>query len=162
MWILGSLCDLLQEQVVSTQGNAKDLWDHLQGLFHDNKDARAINLDNELCSIRLEICLSMTIAPKSSLWRIGFKTLALWLDSHFTTIVKIICHCEPLPTFETTRNTLLLEESTLNKHVGTTTTFDSSSSSPTVLVASNSSAQKEEDENFGIWYWGSTSMELIH
>ncbi|PWA38468.1 hypothetical protein CTI12_AA581070 [Artemisia annua] len=53
MWILGSLCDSLQEQVVSTPGFAKDLWDHLENLFHDNKDARAINLDNELRSITI-------------------------------------------------------------------------------------------------------------
>ncbi|GJY47313.1 hypothetical protein Tco_0436376 [Tanacetum coccineum] len=30
MWILGSLCDSLQEQVVTTPGNAKALWDHLK------------------------------------------------------------------------------------------------------------------------------------
>ncbi|GKA63616.1 hypothetical protein Tco_0763222 [Tanacetum coccineum] len=53
MWIFGSLCDSLQEQVVTTPGNAKALWDHLQNLFHDNKDARAINLDNELRSIKI-------------------------------------------------------------------------------------------------------------
>ncbi|PWA82231.1 hypothetical protein CTI12_AA178870 [Artemisia annua] len=41
------------KQVVSTLGNAKELWDHLQGLFHDNKDARAISLDNELRSIKI-------------------------------------------------------------------------------------------------------------
>ncbi|GJX22342.1 hypothetical protein Tco_0226787 [Tanacetum coccineum] len=45
MWILGSLCDYLQKQVVTTPGNAKALWDRLKDLFHDNKDARAINLD---------------------------------------------------------------------------------------------------------------------
>nr|GEW44788.1 hypothetical protein [Tanacetum cinerariifolium] len=48
MWILGSLCDSLQEQVVTTPDNAKSLWDHLKELFHDRKDARALNLDNEL------------------------------------------------------------------------------------------------------------------
>ncbi|GJY66490.1 hypothetical protein Tco_0468728 [Tanacetum coccineum] len=31
----------------------KSLWDHLKNLFHDNKDARAINLDNELRSIKI-------------------------------------------------------------------------------------------------------------
>ncbi|GKE48626.1 hypothetical protein Tco_1479884 [Tanacetum coccineum] len=54
MWILGSLCDSLQEQVVTTLGNANALWDHLQNLFHDNKDVRAINLDNELRFIKIE------------------------------------------------------------------------------------------------------------
>nr|GFB42323.1 hybrid signal transduction histidine kinase M [Tanacetum cinerariifolium] len=53
MWILSSLCDSLQEQVVTTPGNAKALWDHLKDLFHDNKDNRAINLDNELRSIKI-------------------------------------------------------------------------------------------------------------
>nr|GEU65251.1 hybrid signal transduction histidine kinase M [Tanacetum cinerariifolium] len=53
MWILSSLCDSLQEQVVITPGNAKTLWDHLKDLFHDNKDNRAINLDNELRSIKI-------------------------------------------------------------------------------------------------------------
>ncbi|GJU29617.1 hypothetical protein Tco_1173206 [Tanacetum coccineum] len=33
MWILSSLCDSLQEQVVTTLGNAKKLWDHLKDLF---------------------------------------------------------------------------------------------------------------------------------
>nr|GEX96222.1 hybrid signal transduction histidine kinase M [Tanacetum cinerariifolium] len=53
MWILSSLCDSLQEQVVTAPGNAKALWDHLKDLFHDNKDTRAINLDNELRSIKI-------------------------------------------------------------------------------------------------------------
>ncbi|GJV82653.1 hypothetical protein Tco_1522551 [Tanacetum coccineum] len=53
MWILGSFCDSLQEQVVTTPGNAKALWDHLKDLFHDSKDARAINLDNELRAIKI-------------------------------------------------------------------------------------------------------------
>nr|GEV68514.1 hybrid signal transduction histidine kinase M [Tanacetum cinerariifolium] len=53
MWILGSLCDSLQEQVVTTPGNAKALWVHLKDLFHDNNDARDINLDNELRSIKI-------------------------------------------------------------------------------------------------------------
>ncbi|PWA91351.1 hybrid signal transduction histidine kinase M [Artemisia annua] len=155
MWILGSLCDSLQEQVVSTPGNAKALWDHLKDLFHDNKDARAINLDNELRSIKIgtlsinEYCTKIK-AMADRLRNFGSvvseKNLVIYavngLDSRFATIVKIIRHREPLPTFETARNMLLLEESTLNDQAGTTTTFESSSSSPTVLMATNNSANK--------------------
>lgn len=36
------------------------------------------------------------------------------LDSRFVTIAKIIRHREPIPTFDTTRSMLLLEESMLN------------------------------------------------
>ncbi|PWA44278.1 hypothetical protein CTI12_AA526930 [Artemisia annua] len=60
------------------------------------------------------------------------------LDSRFATIVKIIRHREPLPSFETARTMLLLDESTPNEAAETTSTFDSSSSSPTVLLSTKS------------------------
>ncbi|PWA61851.1 hybrid signal transduction histidine kinase M [Artemisia annua] len=138
MWILGSLCDSLQEQVVSTSGNAKALWDHLKELFHDNKHTRAITLDNELRSIKIE---SMSVndyctkikSMADRLHNLGspvsennLVTYAVnGLDSRFTTIVKIIRHRETLPTFETARNMLLLEESTFNASQGDTSSFDS-------------------------------------
>nr|GFA44546.1 hybrid signal transduction histidine kinase M [Tanacetum cinerariifolium] len=53
VWILITLEESLQDQVVTTPGNAKALWDHIKDLFHDNKDARAITLDGELRSIKL-------------------------------------------------------------------------------------------------------------
>ncbi|GJV64416.1 hybrid signal transduction histidine kinase M [Tanacetum coccineum] len=64
------------------------------------------------------------------------------LDSRFATLVKIIRHREPLPTFETERNMLLLKESPMNDQSGASTTFESSSSSPTIPVATNSSDNK--------------------
>ncbi|GKA91754.1 hypothetical protein Tco_0813679 [Tanacetum coccineum] len=82
MWILGSLCDSLQEQVVTAPGNAKALWDHLKDLFHDNKDARAISLDNELHSIKIG---KMTVNEYFN-----------GLDSQFTILDEIIRHREPL------------------------------------------------------------------
>ena len=60
------------------------------------------------------------------------------LDTRFATIVKIIRHREPLPSFETARNMLLLEESTLNEQAGPSSNLDSTSSAPTVLVANHS------------------------
>nr|GEX08689.1 hybrid signal transduction histidine kinase M [Tanacetum cinerariifolium] len=38
MWILFSLCDSLQEQLVTTPGNAKALWDHLKDLTSSTFD----------------------------------------------------------------------------------------------------------------------------
>ncbi|GJT43316.1 ribonuclease H-like domain-containing protein [Tanacetum coccineum] len=54
VWILGTCCESLQDQVVSTPGTAKDLWDHIKDLFHDNEDARAIALDNQLRFVNIE------------------------------------------------------------------------------------------------------------
>ncbi|GJR33550.1 ribonuclease H-like domain-containing protein [Tanacetum coccineum] len=155
MWILGSLCDSLQEQVVTTSGNAKALWDHLKDLFHDNKDARAFNLDNELRSIKIgkmsvnEYCTkikSMANRLKNLDCQVSEKNLVIYavngLDSRFATLVEIIRHREPLPTFETVRNMLLLKESSFSDQTNAPTMIESSSSSPTILMASSSSDTK--------------------
>nr|GEY30407.1 ribonuclease H-like domain-containing protein [Tanacetum cinerariifolium] len=160
MWILGSLCDSLQEQVVTTPGNAKALWDHLKELFHDNKDARALNLDNELRSIKIgkmtvnDYCTkikSMSDRLKNLGCVVSDKNLVIYtvngLDSRFATLVEIIRHRETLPTFETTRTMLLIKESSFTDDSGATTTFESSSSSPTVLMTSTSSSTKANPQN---------------
>ncbi|GJS86199.1 ribonuclease H-like domain-containing protein [Tanacetum coccineum] len=152
--MISSRCDSLQEQVVTTPGNAKALWDHLKNLFHDNKDARAINLDNELRSIKIgkmtvnEYCTkiqAMANRLKNLDCEVSYKNMVIFavngLDSRFTTLAEIIRHREPLPTFETVRNMLLLKESSFNDD-STSTTFESSSSSPTILMASSSSNTK--------------------
>ncbi|GJZ66545.1 hybrid signal transduction histidine kinase M [Tanacetum coccineum] len=64
------------------------------------------------------------------------------LDSRFAKLVEIIRHREPLPTFETARNMLLLKESSMNDQSSASITFESSSSSPTIPVATNSSNNK--------------------
>nr|GEY30455.1 hybrid signal transduction histidine kinase M [Tanacetum cinerariifolium] len=155
MWILSSLCDSLQEQVVTTPGNAKALWDHLKDLFHDNKDNRAINLDNELRSMKIgtmtvnEYCTkirSMADHLKNLGCDVSDKNLVVYtvngLESRFATLVDIIRHRETLPSFETTRNMLLLNESYFKDNTRTSSTFDGSSSSPTALVTSTSSTPK--------------------
>ncbi|GKD55699.1 hybrid signal transduction histidine kinase M [Tanacetum coccineum] len=155
MWILGSLCDSLQEQVVTIPGNVKALWDHMKDLFHDNKDDRAINLDNVLCSIKIgkmtinEYCTKIkSIADRLKNFGcvVSEKSLVIYtvngLDSRFATLVEIIRHRETLPTFDTKRNMLLLMESTINDQAGESTTFESSSLSPTILLAYSSSDNK--------------------
>nr|GEW87577.1 hybrid signal transduction histidine kinase M [Tanacetum cinerariifolium] len=64
------------------------------------------------------------------------------LDYRFPTLAEIIHHREPLSTFKTVRNMLLLKESSFNDD-STSTTFKSSSSSPTDLMASSSSNTKD-------------------
>nr|GEW17557.1 reverse transcriptase domain-containing protein [Tanacetum cinerariifolium] len=156
MWILGSLCDSLQEHVVTTPSNAKALWDHFKDLFHDNKYARAINLDNELRSVKIgkmsvnEYCIkikSMANRLKNLDCEVSKKNLVIYavngLDSHFATLVEIILHHEPLPTFETIRNMLLLKESSFTYSTDASTILESSSSFPTILLASSSSDAKD-------------------
>nr|GEW54106.1 hypothetical protein [Tanacetum cinerariifolium] len=128
--ILGSLCDSLQ-QVVTNLVNAKSLWDHLKDTFHDNKDGRAINLGNELCSIKIgkmtinEYCTkikSLADRLKNLGCAVSEKNLVIYaingLDSRFATLIEIIRHRESLPTFEAARNMLLLKESSFNDESG--------------------------------------------
>ncbi|GKA99980.1 hypothetical protein Tco_0827974 [Tanacetum coccineum] len=136
MWILGSLCDSLQEQVITTPGNAKALCDRLEELFHDNKDARAINLDYELRSIKIG---KMTVNEYCTKIRSMADRL---INIGFATLVEIIRNRETFPSFENVRTMLLLKESSFNNDSGSSTDFSSSSSSPTVLLASNQSNNK--------------------
>ena len=151
VWILGTLNEPLQDQVVTTPGNAKALWDHIKDLFHDNKDARAITLDSELRTIKLGNLSINAYCTKiqgmvDRLHNLGEKVsdknMVMYaingLDERFKGIVRIIRHREPLPTFETTRNMLLLEESTLQKAIDHSNVLDHTSSSPTVLLAAKS------------------------
>nr|GEY31784.1 hybrid signal transduction histidine kinase M [Tanacetum cinerariifolium] len=132
MWILGSLCDSLEEQ-----------------------DERALNLDNELRSIKIgkmtvnEYCTkikSMADRLKNLDCVVSDKNLVIYivngLNSRFATFVEIICHRETLLTSETTRTMLLLKESLFTNDSEATTTFESSSSSLTVLMTSTSSSTK--------------------
>ncbi|PWA36844.1 hybrid signal transduction histidine kinase M [Artemisia annua] len=147
VWILGTLNESLQDQVVTTPENAKALWDHIKDLFHSNKDARAITLDSELRSVKIGNLSINAYCKKiqgmvDRLHNLGEKVndknMVLYaingLDDLFKGIVRIIRHREPLPTFETARNMLLLEEATFNASPGKTSSFNSSSSSPTILM----------------------------
>nr|GEY60416.1 hybrid signal transduction histidine kinase M [Tanacetum cinerariifolium] len=132
-------------------GQRKSLMGPPQKYFHDNKDAKAINLENELRFIKIgrmmvnEYCTkiqAMTNRLKNLDCEVSEKNMVIFavngLDSRFATLAEIIHHREPLPTFETVRNMLLLKESSFNDDF-TSTTFESSSSSPTILMASSSS-----------------------
>ncbi|PWA81622.1 hybrid signal transduction histidine kinase M [Artemisia annua] len=153
VWILGTCSESLQDQVVTTPGTAKDLWDHIKDLFHDNEDARAITLDNQLRFIKIgnlsinayfSQIQSMADRLKNLGGTVQDKHLVIYalngLDSRYKQISKIIRHTKPLPTFATTKNMLLLEESEQQgESLQEKTHVDSSTSSPTILLAPNSS-----------------------
>nr|GEV67540.1 hypothetical protein [Tanacetum cinerariifolium] len=96
---------------------------------------RAINLDNELRSIKIgtmtvnEYCTkirSMADRLKNLGCEVSDKNLVTYtvngLDSRFATLVDIIRHCETLSSFETIRNMLLLKESSFKDDTKTSST----------------------------------------
>ncbi|GKA95938.1 hybrid signal transduction histidine kinase M [Tanacetum coccineum] len=159
VWILGTCSESLQDQVVTTPGTAKDLWYHLKDLFHDNEDARAITIDNQLRSITIgnlsinayfSKIQSMADRLKNLGGTVKDTNLVIYalngLDARYKHIAKIIRHQNPLPTFAETKNKLLLEESELaDEHSKVTTHVDSTSSSPTILLAPNNNNGNREN-----------------
>nr|GEX96264.1 hybrid signal transduction histidine kinase M [Tanacetum cinerariifolium] len=120
----------------------------------DPYDARAINLYNELRSIKIgkmtvnEYCSTiqaMANRLKNLDCEVSKKNMVIFAvngrDSRFTTLAEIVRHSEPIPTFEMIRNMLLLKESSFSDNP-TSTTFESISSSPTIFMASSSSNTK--------------------
>ncbi|GJT68338.1 putative reverse transcriptase domain-containing protein [Tanacetum coccineum] len=123
------------------------------------RDARAINLDNELRSIKIgkmtvnEYCTKIRSMVDRLIYLgcvVSDKNLIIYtingLDSRFATLVEIICNRETFPSFENVHTMLLLKESSFNNDSGSSTDFSSSSSSPTVLLASNQSNNKAQQQ----------------
>ncbi|GKB04673.1 hybrid signal transduction histidine kinase M [Tanacetum coccineum] len=53
VWIYGTISTSLLQTVLKKNVTAKDVWTSLKNLFHDNKDARALELQEELRSLDL-------------------------------------------------------------------------------------------------------------
>lgn len=53
MWIYGTISSSLLDTVLKTRCSARELWLTIENLFRDNKEARAIQLDNDLRSLTI-------------------------------------------------------------------------------------------------------------
>nr|GEZ11478.1 hybrid signal transduction histidine kinase M [Tanacetum cinerariifolium] len=115
---------------------------------------RALTLDNELRSFKIrkmtinKYCTkirSMADRLKNLGGEVSDKNLVIYtingLDSRFATLVEIIRHREPLPSFETTRTMLLLKESSFSDSIDASTMLESSSSSSTILLSSSTNSK---------------------
>nr|GEX79826.1 hybrid signal transduction histidine kinase M [Tanacetum cinerariifolium] len=123
VWILGTLEQSIQDQVVTTSGNAKAMWDHIKDLFHDNKDARAITLDGELRSIKLG---SLTINAYCT----KIKAMTDLLANLGEKVSDKYLFMYALNGLDTR-----YKESNLQEATDQANTYDSSRASPTVIMA---------------------------
>ena len=48
MWIYGTISDSIIDTVLKKNATARDFWLSIESLFRDNKEARALQLENEL------------------------------------------------------------------------------------------------------------------
>ncbi|GJS23365.1 hybrid signal transduction histidine kinase M [Tanacetum coccineum] len=143
---------------------ASDEWGKLDSLqlkdvFHDNKNARAMQLDNDLRTIeignmsitdyfhkirRMADLLANIDAPVDE--KILVSYVINGLGDRFDQVAGIIRHRDPTPTFAQTQSMLLLEESRLARKSSRHSARDASSSG-SVLLAANSNNRNTPNKN---------------
>ncbi|PWA80084.1 myb-like protein P [Artemisia annua] len=152
VWIYGTLStSLLLQTVLKKNATAASVWKSLKDLFHDNKEARALELENELRSMdlgsmsisdyfkRIKVIADLLANIDSP---IEDKTLVMYaingLDDKFEHVTSIIRHSTKRPTLLEARSMLLVEESRMNRKNKTSVSHENTSS-PTVLMAGTNS-----------------------
>ena len=142
MWIYGTLAKPLFKSSFKTGGTARDIWLRIENQFRNNKDSRAIQLDNDQRTKEIgdqsiheysqdlksiADLLENVDAPVSD------KTLVMYLlnglNEKFDHIINVIKHQKPFPTFEEARNMLELEETRLKKSCKSSTAVSDTASS---------------------------------
>ncbi|GJT02190.1 ribonuclease H-like domain-containing protein [Tanacetum coccineum] len=151
LWIFGTISKYLLQRVLKKNVTASQIWKNLKDVFHDNKSARAMQLDNKLRTIEIG-SLSITeyfhkinrIADllaniDSPMDEKNLVTYAInGLSEKYEGVEGIIRHRDPPPTFAQTQSMLLLEESRLKQKSTRQVAHDSTPSSPHVLLAAAS------------------------
>nr|GFB83946.1 hybrid signal transduction histidine kinase M [Tanacetum cinerariifolium] len=150
LWIFGTISKPLLQRVLKKNVSPHDVWKSLKAVFHDNKTARAMQLDTELRTIKLG-SLSITeycnkISRNADLLanidsQVDEKNLVTYaingLPDTYEGVAGIICHRDTPPTFAQAQSMLLLEEIRLNHKSSRHPARESSISSPHVLLASS-------------------------
>ncbi|EOA22976.1 hypothetical protein CARUB_v10003717mg, partial [Capsella rubella] len=154
LWLYGTLAPPLFRSSFQTGGTSRNIWIRIENQFRNNKEARAIQLDNELRTQEIgdrtiqEYCqkiksladlLTNVDAP------VNERTLVMYLlnglNEKFDYIINVIKHKDPFPTFEVAKSMLELEESRLKKSRRVTATHTDHSSSTTALTAASTSPE---------------------
>ncbi|XP_010430939.2 PREDICTED: uncharacterized protein LOC104715205 [Camelina sativa] len=162
MWIYGTISPSLLDTVLKSRCTARELWVTIENLFHDNKEVRAIQLENELRSFTigdlsvLDYCqklksISDLLANVDS--PITERSLVIHmlngLSEKFDNIHNVIKHKSPFPSFGAARSMLLLEEECLNKPSKLVTSAPLGTSTPHLLYtdAGSSTPQSHHATN---------------
>ena len=146
MWIYGTISDSIIDTVLKKNATARDLWLSIENLFRDNKEARALQLENDLRTLVIgdlsvhEYCQKMKTTA-DLLANIDAHVTERALVSHllkglsekFDSIINVIQHKSPFPTLLEARSMLQMEETRLARQVKPSPRHHDNSSSSTVL-----------------------------
>ncbi|GKB23290.1 WRKY family transcription factor [Tanacetum coccineum] len=155
MWIYSTISPKLVEMIVDVDSTAHGVWKRLKDLFHNNKDARITQLDNEIRNMAIG---SSSITDffqqiKSKADRLAnldspvkdssLVTYAInGIRSKYLEAARVVRLQEKAPTFDELRSLTLLEESDMSQTSNGNSLFHNTSSSPTILIASTTNTDK--------------------
>ncbi|KAJ9551570.1 hypothetical protein OSB04_015615 [Centaurea solstitialis] len=158
-WIYGTISEDLLLTIIKPKSTARDAWLRVKNLFHDNKSARAADLENQFNHCELanfsdvnSYCqhlksladqLSDVDQPVSD-HRLVLQ-LINGLSSAYDTVGSIISNQEPLPSFLTARSMLLRDETRRNRQ--TESAAFVSPTTPTAAMVSPSSTSATTSSN---------------
>lgn len=160
LWIYCTLAQPLFRSSFKPGGFARDVWIRIENQFRNNKEARAIALNNELRTTEIgdmaiqEYCqkiksladlLSNVDAP------VNERTLVMYLlnglNEKYDNIINVIKHKEPFPSFDNAKSMLEMEEKRLKKPRRATASYTNNASSSSALTVSDSTNQQQRPQS---------------
>lgn len=161
MWIYGTISGDLTETILKPKSSARELWLALENQFRDNKENRALQLENELRTITIgdlsvkEYCRKLkTLSDLLANVNSPVSDLVLvmhclnGLNEKFDGIHNVIRHRSPFPSFSTCRSMLQSEEDRLKKPLRSLAA-PASASAPNVLYVEDQSPPSNNSNNRG-------------
>ncbi|KAG7600292.1 GAG-pre-integrase domain [Arabidopsis suecica] len=161
MWIYGTISESILDTVLKTKCSARDLWLTIENMFRDNKEARALELENELRTTvigdlsvhtycqklkTLSDQLSNLDSPVTN--RNLVMHLLNGLSDKFDNITNVIKHKSPFPTFIEARSMLTMEEKRLTKHTPSALVNTNTASAPELLYTSSDQQRQSNSSGY--------------
>ncbi|KAM0012425.1 hypothetical protein Hdeb2414_s0053g00754151 [Helianthus debilis subsp. tardiflorus] len=162
-WIYSTISNDLLHTIINNTSNAHEAWVAIEGLFHDNKSARAIHLMSKFSNTRLDGFPSMTAycqalkvladqlanvnAPVDN-DRLVLQLLA-GLNDQYEGISTILKNQDPLPSFYTARSKLIQTETDKAERASHAAKTASSALSATTSRNQNYVSNRPVDRSYG-------------
>lgn len=119
LWIYRTLAPPLFKSTFKTAGKARDIWLRIENQFRNNKEVRAMQIDNDLCTLEIgdlsirDYCQSLKSladlltnldSPVSD------RNLVMYmlngLNKNYDNIINVIKHQKPFPSFDDAKSML--------------------------------------------------------
>ncbi|XP_013608426.1 PREDICTED: uncharacterized protein LOC106315222 [Brassica oleracea var. oleracea] len=155
LWLYGTIADKLFRSSFKPGGTSRDIWLRIENQFRKNKEARAIQVDNDLRTLEIGDMTIQAYCQKLKSYSdllanldapVPESTLVMYmlngLNDRFDNILNVIKHRDPFPTFDAAQSMLEMEEKRVLKFNKSSVTQKDTSSSSTVLTVSEDQDQK--------------------